>query len=125
MEKKILVVDDEAEITEEISEALTDEGYEVTCALSYDQALEALRADAELKVVITDLMMPGKTGLELMKSAPLEVGRPLTFIVLSGTPGAPGSDDLSMAYIFRYLTKPVNLDVLIEAVEEACQHPLG
>ena len=125
MEKKILVVDDEADITEEISEALTEEGYEVTCALSYDQALEALRADPELKIVITDLMMPGKTGLDLMKSIPLEVGRLLTFIVLSGTPDTPSSDDLPMAYIFRYLRKPVNLDVLLKVVKEACQHPLG
>ena len=125
MEKKILVVDDEAEITEEISEALTDEGYEVTCALSYDQAMKALRADPDLKIVITDLMMPGKSGSDLMNSAPLEVGRPLTFIVLSGTPKISGNEDLPMAHLFRFLRKPVKLEVLIEVVGEACQHPLG
>lgn len=125
MEKKILIVDDEAEITEEISEALADEGYEVSCALSYDQAIKALRADPELKIVITDLLMPGKSGFDLMKSAPLEVGRLLTFIVLSGTPEKFGNEDSPLAYCFRFLRKPVNLDELIGVVEEACKHPLG
>lgn len=125
MEKKILIVDDEAEITEEISEALADEGYEVSCALSYDQAINALRADPELKIVITDLLMPGKSGFDLMKSAPLEVGRLLTFIVLSGTPEKFGNEDSPLANCIRFLRKPVNLDELIEVVEEACKHPLG
>lgn len=125
MEKKVLVVDDEVEITEEISEALADEGYEVSCAHSYDQAMDALRADPELKIVITDLMMPGKSGYDLMNSAPLELGRLLTFIVLSGTPRKSNNEDLPMAYLFRFLRKPVNLDELLEVVEEACKHPLG
>ena len=62
MADKILVVDDEMEILEETSEALTEAGYECLCADNVDDALRILRRDSEIALVVTDLKMPGKTG---------------------------------------------------------------
>jgi two-component system chemotaxis response regulator CheY len=63
--KKILVVDDDADTVEYVSTLLEDNGYEVRGADRAEEALEVLETFAA-DVVIIDVLMPGKSGLELM-----------------------------------------------------------
>ncbi len=65
--RKILVVDDEITVCKSISKAIVTEEYEVDTALSGE---EALKKDLEecYDLVIADLMMPGISGLDLLKS---------------------------------------------------------
>jgi len=65
---KLLVVDDEAIIRESLHDWLTDVGYQVFTAENGPQALELIEKEG-LKIVITDLVMPGMDGIELMKKA--------------------------------------------------------
>lgn len=62
---KILVVDDERPIRELISQIVKREGYECQTASGVDEALEALKED-EFALVISDINMPGKTGIDLL-----------------------------------------------------------
>jgi len=62
----ILVVDDEPAVTTVVSRWLEAEGYECERAASGEQALEALRR-GEFALVVTDIMMPGMSGMELLK----------------------------------------------------------
>ncbi len=84
MPYKVLIVDDEEGILEEAAEALTEEGYECFPASNVGDALEILRRDAEIALVVTDLKMPGKTGGDLIKEARAAFDRDIEFIVMSG-----------------------------------------
>ena len=63
---KILVVDDEEGARELFNTILTDEGYHVTLAISGEDALTRLKADA-FDLVVTDIKMPGMDGLQLLQ----------------------------------------------------------
>ena len=62
---RILVVDDEEEVREILAEALEEFGYAVVTAASGEEALPVLAGDGGLEMVITDVRMPGMSGLEL------------------------------------------------------------
>src|SRR5688500_8205403 len=64
----VLVVDDEANILEALQKVLSKEGFEVLTAGNGRQALEILRRQP-VRVMITDLRMPGMTGDDLLKAA--------------------------------------------------------
>jgi diguanylate cyclase (GGDEF)-like protein len=62
----VLVVDDEESLRLVISGVLEDEGFQVTTAASAEEALEIFRA-TPFKLVISDIVMPGMNGIELLK----------------------------------------------------------
>ncbi len=62
---RILVVDDEEEVREILAETLQDFGYAVVTAASGEEALPLLVRDRGVVMVITDVRMPGMSGLEL------------------------------------------------------------
>ena len=61
----ILVVDDEAEIRTSLEEILREEGYGVAGAADADEAMVLLR-DAPYDVVLLDIWLPGRDGLEVL-----------------------------------------------------------
>jgi CheY-like chemotaxis protein len=68
MSQTILVVDDEESNRLTLKRILGREGYEVQQAASGREAMEALR-ERPVDVVLTDLKMPGMTGIDLLKAA--------------------------------------------------------
>ena len=66
MKPRILVVDDEESIREFLEIMLRKEGYEVTCAEDGAKALEIIKKKS-VDMVISDMQMPNKTGIELLK----------------------------------------------------------
>ena len=67
---RILVVDDEEEVREILAETLEDFGYAVLTAASGEEALPVLVHDRGVAMVITDVRMPGMSGLELADADP-------------------------------------------------------
>jgi CheY-like chemotaxis protein len=63
---RILVVDDEASVRTVLSQVLQEDGYSVSEAVNAEQAL-ALMDKAPFSLVITDIVMPGMTGIELLE----------------------------------------------------------
>jgi len=112
----ILVVDDEAENRESLKEALERESWEVLCAANAADALELLRKEARIRLLITDLKMPGSmNGLELLQNARLI--RPDVARLLITAFGSIEDTVLAMkAGAFDVLTKPVKLRQLKEHI---------
>jgi len=69
MPRSVLVVDDDAGVLEVIAAMLEDLGCEVTSCQSGDEALDQLRRDERISILITDINMPGMDGHELAEHA--------------------------------------------------------
>ena len=114
---RILVVDDEQSMREFLEIFLRREGYEVVTAGDVDTAIAHLEAD-EIDLVITDMQMPEKTGLDLLLAA-REVSPETILIVVT----AFGTTDSAIAAMkegaYDYLTKPFKVDELRIVIEKA------
>src|SRR6478672_6604806 len=111
--KRILVVDDEAQITRVLRTALTGSGYEVRTA---DDGHSGLRSAREWlpDLVITDVSMPNMSGIELCRQLRAESTLPVIVLSVKGEEKAKvdaldaGADD--------YVTKPIGMDELLARV---------
>ena len=108
--ERILIVDDEANARTALAELLRDEGYAVDTAADGFKALPKLE-ELQPDVVVTDLKMPGLTGLELMDK--IRERDPECVVIVMTAFGAVDSAVQAMRQgAADYLTKPVNLEEL-------------
>ena len=115
--EKILVVDDELQICKSVEKILAKSNYQVTHACSAQQALEKL-AKESFSLLISDIVMPGKNGLELLKVVKKEW--PLTKAVMMT---AFASTETAMKSIrlgaLDYIPKPFTPKELRSTVDNA------
>ena len=117
--RRILVVDDEETIRLAISKYLTSRGYDVETANSGLAALERLRV-SRFAVMLSDVRMPGITGLELVPRA-RALDPDLAVMMLSAVNDAPTAAESISLGAMEYLTKPVDLQDLLRAIERVLQ----
>ncbi len=117
---RILVVDDDESLRRVIQVQLEDLGYDVATAADGDSALESLQLSTR-ELVISDLKMPGMSGLELLKK--VRAGFPETIIVVVTAFGTVETAVEAMKLgAYDYITKPVHPEALELCVEKALQH---
>ena len=117
MAKRVLVVDDDQELQQLVSFALTQEGYEVSQALDAFAGLELIERE-KFGLALLDVMMPGMDGLEML-SRLRAFDTDLRVIVMTAltTPEAAVSALRDQASDF--LTKPFDMEQLLSAVRTA------
>jgi len=116
--ERLLVVDDEEQITGMLRLILQNLGYQVTVSGSSLEALALMEQDPEaFDLVITDMTMPGLTGSELAKKA-LAFRPDLPIILCTGFSELTNKEQAQAMGIRAYLTKPVSVRELAQAVRE-------
>ncbi|MEW5853358.1 MAG: response regulator [Myxococcota bacterium] len=118
--KRVLVVEDDKDIRESLDFLLTSEGYAVSTAPDGATALQWLTGNPPPCVVILDLMMPRMSGWELcaaMAADPRLRDIPVLVITASGTNVVA---DLPRHMVRAVLTKPIDVDKLMDVVATAC-----
>ena len=120
MSGRVLVIDDDASMCELLEAWLSRKGFDVTWRTSAVDALEMLRS-ADVDAIVTDLNMPGMSGLELCER--IVANRPdIPVVVIT----AFGSLETAIAAIragaYDFITKPLEADVLALALDRAVQH---
>jgi cyclic di-GMP phosphodiesterase len=115
---RILVVDDDAQIRGVLIRMLGAEGYEVVAAAGTDDALAWLATNGEVPLVLTDLHMPGRDGVSLLRE--LSARHPDTAVMM-----LTGDDDVANAVeclkigAYDYLTKPMQVQEVRARVDKA------
>ena len=122
-EIKILLVDDEVNITKALRRLLMDiDQYDVYIANSGQEALELLAEETDIAVIVSDQRMPAMTGVEFLNKARNLVPDAVR-ILLTGYADIEASiAAINEGAVFRYLTKPWEDEPLLRAISEAARN---
>jgi DNA-binding NtrC family response regulator len=120
-EHRILIVDDEPEILEELTESLIAAGWYVEHAPNATMAWEKLSADQSFTVLLSDLRMPGADGLSLAKRVcdQRRASNTTEVVLMTGDGTAHDAAEAARIGVFDFLSKPVSLKVLLDSTERA------
>ena len=114
---RILLIDDEAAFTKNVSKLLTYRGYRVETAGSGDSAIRILE-EQDFDVIVLDLKMPGMDGITTLAEIK-KLGLFTETLILTGH----GSIDTALEAVklgaYDYLTKPCDIDELVAKIEGA------
>lgn len=117
MDRKILVVDDEAAIREWLAEAFEAEGYAPYVAENGQEAMEIIRRE-DVYVVVLDLKLFGMNGIELCRK--IRQSRPLAIIyAMTGWGALFEVEECREAGFDDYFTKPMDTEMILHAIADA------
>ena len=117
---RLLLVDDEKAFVDVLSKRIKRRNFDVTKAYSGAEAIQALR-DQEFDVAVLDLKMEDMDGIEVLKILKIMDPR-LAVIMLTGHGSAEAAEQGIKMGAFDYLTKPYELENLMEKIMEAYAH---
>ena len=115
----LLIVDDEKVILEILKDFLKLEGFRVTTAISGEDAMQLLHKDP-FDLVITDLKMPGITGLDLLKHVAQRFPHTVT-IVMTGFGTLETAIDCMKSGAYDYILKPFKVDEVVHIVKRGLE----
>lgn len=116
----ILIVEDEEVLRLTFARFLEQEGYEVEAASSYVEA-SALLDRTDFDVIVTDIVLGGQTGVDLLRHAKETIPR-AQVIMITGEPSVETASEAVRLGAFDYLAKPVTGEALKRVVRLALEH---
>jgi CheY-like chemotaxis protein len=122
LSSRILVVDDEVDTCANLSDILSDLGYQVDVAYDGQSALDLVRQHT-YDVALLDLKMPGMDGLELYRRIKQLQSGTVAIVVTAYASSHTATDALA-AGAWQILSKPVDLSKLLALVDEAVEQPV-
>ena len=119
---KILVVDDDDNLRQMLVRYLCQHGHACIGADRVEAALDILQRDRDISIILSDVKMPGKTGIDLLSAVRAEKGREFQFIVMTAYAAVDQAIEALRLGAQEFLQKPFDLKDLrrvIETAEEA------
>jgi len=116
---RILIVDDEAPIRSLLSQTLAAVGYECRTAADAGEARKVLAAD-EVDLLLSDINMPGESGLDLVRHA-LSESPELAVIMVTAIDDHIVANSMLEAGVFDYIAKPIDRNRVLISVANACR----
>ena len=116
---RILLIEDDADLRDALSQILRDEGYEVVGAAHGREALDTLRAGQRVDVILLDLTMPVMNGWQFraeQREDPLLSRIPV--IVISAGNDLPAQ--MPLLGLDEYVHKPIRLEILLDSLARHC-----
>ena len=115
----ILLIDDDPLVLKSFQKLLLHEGYQVIAASSYDEALRSF-ASREFDLVLSDIRMPGKNGVETVEAIQIQLAeagkKELPIIFITGY--AEYSQQLKANFLGEILLKPVDNQKLLYTIRD-------
>jgi DNA-binding NtrC family response regulator len=120
---KILLVEDEAVVRESVRDWLVDDGYDVECAETGEEALDRIKKE-DFGVLVLDLRLPGVDGLQVFEQA--KKLKPATKgVMITAYPSIETRDTARRLGLIDYLPKPFRVEDLEKTIKEALQEVVG
>jgi len=119
MRSKILVIDDEESIRFAFDNILSDAGYEVTTAASYDEALTCV-TKADFDLIFADIILGNRSGIDILRKI-REKDIVCPVIIITGVPDIESASEAVRLGAFDYIPKPMRRDVILKAAQTALQ----
>jgi len=116
---KILVVDDEKQVADLVTDYLSGIGYDAVAAYGGQDALDLIQED-DFHLIITDMRMPGLSGLELLESVK-EIDKSIVVILITAFSTIDAAVKAIKEGAFDFISKPFDLDALKEIVDRAME----
>lgn len=116
------MVDDEDQFRATTKKILHKKGYDAILAASGEEALEKLQENPD--VVVLDIKMPGMDGHQTLKEIKKRSPK-LPVIMLTGHGALPSAREAQAEGAFDYLSKPCDINILANRIDEACRHARG
>jgi len=115
--KKILIVEDEAVMRESVRDWLIEDGYEVECVETGEEALERIKRE-RFGVVVLDLRLPGIDGLEVYEQAK-DLSPETQGIMITAYPSKETREKAQSLGLLNYLAKPFKVEDLEKTIRGA------
>lgn len=110
---KILLVEDDVDTREILVEMLQMHGHVIVTACEAQQALMAMRQQADIELLITDISLPGMSGIELARAA--NTAHPAIAILICSGYGKQQFE--ALPFTVTWIQKPLEMDVFLQVVE--------
>lgn len=115
MNRKVLLVDDEVLLLRTLSNALREDGFEVLAASSAEDASRQLAKAGEVDLMVLDVKLPGKSGLDMLRER-RDAGFTGRVVIMTAFDN-PDSERVCRALaVDHYLRKPFDLQKLLDLV---------
>jgi two-component system response regulator PilR (NtrC family) len=117
---KVLIVDDEEVLRDVLETVLRREGFDVLLAASGEEALSVLDVDADVDLVILDVMLPGISGIDTLRA--IRISNPqLPVIVITAFSSIDGAIEAMKHGAYHYIPKPFKNEEVILTVNKALE----
>ena len=115
--KKVLLVEDETVVRESVRDWLVEDGYDVECVETGEEALERIKQE-EFGVIVLDLRLPGIDGLQVFEHAK-EITPETKGIIITAYPSDETREKAKKLKLLDYLAKPFKVDDLEKTIDGA------
>lgn len=115
---RILLAEDKDDMAQLMAEIMRSEDHDVTIAQDGDKAIEALKNDGNFDLVVTDVIMPVKDGIDVVNHLKT-MDKKIPTIVISGGGITVSSDSALKAIeheVDMVLKKPINIKTLVDSI---------
>lgn len=114
--KRVLVVDDDADIVEPVKHALQEHGYDVLVASDGSEALMRVERDAP-DLILLDVIMPRRSGFSVIERLSQRAAHAPPVIMMSGSADDRHRDYAKSQGVAEFLSKPFEMDDLLDRVD--------
>jgi DNA-binding NtrC family response regulator len=114
----LLIVDDEEVILKALKRVIRDDGYRVLTALEAEEALRLVSSEM-VDIVLSDIDMPGMSGLDLMVRLRRNYPRIVRLLLTGRATVAMAVGAINEGEVYRFMTKPWDIDDLREVLRQA------
>lgn len=112
---KIIIVDDSSTVRDEVAGFLKKNGLDVTTAVDGKDGLAKIKADAGIKLVVSDVNMPNMDGLTMVEKIRGELGNSTVNVIMLTTESSPSMKDRGKAAgIKGWIVKPFKGEAVLE-----------
>jgi DNA-binding NtrC family response regulator len=119
--KTLLIVEDEAIMRDSLRDWLSDAGYDVRTAREGEEALKLI-GERDFDMLVLDLRLPGKDGLQVLREARLKKPQ-LKGIIITAYPSAATAAEAMKVGAVDFLSKPIDLSKLESLIQSKTRTP--